>query len=313
MLEFRFRLGPTFSGGNSCAVAAGLKPGAGVQHTITGERSLPASLCLQEAGEGRFTIPIDSTISTGLKQDRHLFGGAAVGAAIVAMEQLSGQETIWACAQFQSLAKVGQVLELAETARIAGRSISQFSISAQVEGTTVMQLTGATGATRPHSADRDWIGRETMPDIATAKFVQVHHDAHEDIHGRFEARQVKGRFGKFSHDPRSADRKVEVWFKPLKGEVDRASLAMLADFVPATSSDALGIRSGGRSIDNHIRFGRFVPTEWVLAEFNMVALAHGTGFGQSTLYAEDGTVLAVGSQSFRISLSPRAGESGIEG
>ena len=290
-----------FDSGSASILLQGSSP-------ATENRLLTVNLHLQEAGEGRFTVLIDTPMSTGIKEDRHLFGGAGVAAAIHAMERFSGQEALWGCAQFQSVAKIGQTLELVETARVAGRSISQFSISAQVDGETVLQFTGATGDTRPHAEDQNWVHRETMPDIAAAKFVVAHNDAHEDIHGRFEARQVKGRFGKFSRDPRTDNQKVEVWFRPFSGVVDRAVLAMLCDFVPATTTNALGVRSGGRSIDNHIRFGRMVPTEWVLAEFHMVSIAHGTGYGMSTLYAEDGTIMAIGSQNFRLSLSPRADE-----
>jgi acyl-CoA thioesterase len=46
----------------------------------------------------------------------------------------------------------------------------------------------------------------------------------------------------------------------------------------------------------------------VLAEYHIVSVADGVGHGTATLYAEDGSLLAFGSQSVRLTLNPRPGE-----
>ena len=269
-----------------------------------------APITLAPAGADRFALPLDASLCTGAPDDRHMFGGAGAAAAVLAMEALSGQAALWVSAQFHQAPRVGRVLEMAERSRLAGRSSVQFTLQGTVDGEVAMEALGATGAAQPKGERRQWSRPETVPGPQDCKFVSVHRDAHEDVHGRFEARQARGRFGKFSHDPRSGDGRVLVWLRPFSGVVDRAALAVIADFLPACTSDALGVRCGGRSLDNLVRFAALVPTEWVLAEYRIDAVADGVGHGTTRLYAEDGTLLALGSQSFRLLLAPRAGEPG---
>jgi hypothetical protein len=267
-----------------------------------------SSLNLKCTGDGRFSLFLDAPLCTGARDDRHLFGGVGTAAAIMAMEALSGQSALWISAQFHAVAKVGQTLEVAQKSVLKGRSSAQFTLHTQVEGSTVMEAFGATGITIPLADDKSWSSLGAVPGPNASQPVAAHRNADEDVHGRFEARQARGRFGKFSHDPRSTDGKVLVWFRPFAGEIDRPTLAIIADFLPACTSNALGIRSGGRSMDNLMRFVRLVPTEWVLAEDHIAAVANGVGHGTATLYAEDGTLLAFGSQTFRLSITPRASE-----
>jgi hypothetical protein len=257
---------------------------------------------------GRFSLQLDASLCTGLRDDRHMFGGAGTAAAILAMEALSGQPALWVSAQFHTVAKVGQALLIEPRSVLTGRSVTQFALHAQVDGSTVMEMLGATGIMRPLAGNRSWTGLGTVPSAQESRLVTMHHNADEDVHGRFEARQARGRFGKFSHDPRSDDGKVVVWFRPLSGTIDRQALAIIADFLPACTSNALGVRSGGRSLDNLVRFSQLIPTEWVLAEYHIISVADGVGYGTATLYAEDGTLLAFGSQSFRLTMTPRPGE-----
>jgi len=266
------------------------------------------SLSLDRTGEGRFSIFLDASLCTGARDDRHMFGGAGTASAILAMEAMSGQAALWISAQFHTVAKAGQTLEVIRKSALSGRSAMQFTLHSQVEGNTVLEALGATGIQVPSADDRCWGNLGEVPPPDASPLVIAHRHADEDVHGRFEARQVRGRFGKFSRDPCSTDGKVLVWFRPFSGQVDRPTLAIIADFLPACTSNALGVRAGGRSMDNLIRFARLVPTEWVLAEYHIVSMADGVGHGTVTLYAEDGTLLAFGSQSFRLAITPRASE-----
>ena len=55
--------------------------------------------------------------------------------------------------------------------------------------------------------------------------------------------------------------------------------------------------AGGNSLDNTLRVGRLVPTEWVLLDIRVDLIANGFGHGVVHLWAEDGTLLATASQS----------------
>ena len=67
--------------------------------------------------------------------------------------------------------------------------------------------------------------------------------------------------------------------------------------VPFGISQALGERAGGNSLDNTIRVARRVPTEWLLLDVRIHAVAHGFGHGLVHMWAEDGSLLATASQS----------------
>ena len=65
----------------------------------------------------------------------------------------------------------------------------------------------------------------------------------------------------------------------------------------SASAQALGQRAGGNSLDNTLRVAHRVPTEWVLADIRVHAVADGFGHGLVHLWAEDGTLLGTASQS----------------
>ena len=67
--------------------------------------------------------------------------------------------------------------------------------------------------------------------------------------------------------------------------------------MPFGIGQALGQRAGGNSLDNTLRIAHRVPTEWVLADVRVHAVADGFGHGLVHLWAEDGTLLGTASQS----------------
>ena len=63
------------------------------------------------------------------------------------------------------------------------------------------------------------------------------------------------------------------------------------DYISGDSS------TGGNSLDNTLRVGRLVPTEWVLLDIRIHAVANGFAHGHLDMWAEDGT-LPYGSAEF---------------
>ena len=55
--------------------------------------------------------------------------------------------------------------------------------------------------------------------------------------------------------------------------------------------------AGGNSLDNTLRIGRLVPTEWVLLDIRIHMVERGFGHGLVHMFAEDGTLMATASQS----------------
>jgi acyl-CoA thioesterase len=72
----------------------------------------------------------------------------------------------------------------------------------------------------------------------------------------------------------------------------------LATTCPSASARRWGLAGGGNSsLDNTLRVYRLVPTEWVLLDIRIDAVARGFGHGIVHIWAEDGTLLATASQS----------------
>ncbi len=85
-------------------------------------------------------------------------------------------------------------------------------------------------------------------------------------------------------------------------EPSAATLAVIGDYVSGSLSQPLGVRTMGRSLDNTLRIAQLVPSEWVLCDIQMHALANGFGHGLAHLWAEDGTLLGTASQSIGVRL-----------
>lgn len=67
--------------------------------------------------------------------------------------------------------------------------------------------------------------------------------------------------------------------------------------MPFGLGQALGRRAGGNSLDNTLRIIDLVPTEWVLLDVRVHAIANGFGHGLVHLWSEGGSLLATASQS----------------
>jgi acyl-CoA thioesterase len=89
-----------------------------------------------------------------------------------------------------------------------------------------------------------------------------------------------------------------------------ADLAFIGDFMPLGFADASGKPYAGNSLDNTIRVGELVETEWVLLSVHVQQIANGFGYGRAELWADDGTLLGEVSQSAVLRKHSRIRETG---
>jgi acyl-CoA thioesterase len=102
-------------------------------------------------------------------------------------------------------------------------------------------------------------------------------------------------------DGTPGDGRAALWARmPELLDMSPAALAVLGDFVPFGVSQSTGRMAGGNSLDNTLRVATLVPTEWVLLDIRIHAIAHGFAHGLVHLWAEDGTLLATASQSVKV-------------
>lgn len=242
----------------------------------------------------RWSLPVTRSLSTG---GGFLFGGCALGAAISAMEGISGRDCVWATAQYLSYAKPGEVMDVDITIAVEGHQITQARAVGHVGNREILTVNAALG-TREIEQRGQW---ETMPDVPPPDRCspRPHRMPVEGtINERLEQRLVKGR----ETDQLSGehgDGQVLMWARipDVLDGVDASALAVLGDFVPMGVGQALGVQGGGNSLDNTLRVVHLVPTDWVLLDIRVHAVQRGFGHGLAHMFAEDGTLLATASQS----------------
>lgn len=248
----------------------------------------------------RFTLPVSPGVCVGPPDAMFLFGGAGLGAAVAALERVTGRPAVWATAQYLSFARPPAVLDLDVTVLVSGRYSSQARVTGHVGDTEILTVNAALGS-RP---DARRYQAPAMPPFAPAAdcppMIYSWVRSPDDVNARFEQRIAFGRYGlaRASGGP-SPDGRSAMWVRATDPGVvvDRVVLALIADFLPGGIGSAMGLAVGGNSLDNTIRYGRLVPTEWVLCDIHIEAAIDGFAHGRMQLFAEDGTLLASASQS----------------
>jgi acyl-CoA thioesterase len=225
-----------------------------------------------------------------------LFGGCGLGAAIEVLEQVTGRPCIWATAQFLSFARPPAILELDVVEAVRGNKISQARVTAHVGDREILTVIGALGR-RPGTLSGQWSTRPDVPPPADCPPRPMMSRHQGTIMDRFESKLADARpYWELTGVPGSGNAALWVRLPELVGN-SAASLAIIGDFVPFGIGQALGVRAGGNSLDNTLRVAHRVPTEWVLADVRVHAIADGFGHGLVHLWAEDGTLLGTASQS----------------
>ncbi len=241
----------------------------------------------------RWMLPVTPGISTG---GGFLFGGCGLGAAIAALEGTTGRPLIWATAQYLSYARPPSIVDIDVRVAVEGKQVTQARATAYVADTEILTVNAALGE-RPLDATGEWAQRPAVlpPEECPPRPKWRHVDG-DWIHTRLEERVALPAAGG-EHDPR-VDGRSTLWVRVPEGiDMGPVALAILGDFVPGGIGAALGRDAGGNSLDNTIRIVRPVPTEWVLLDIRVHAIANGFAHGLVHQWAEDGTLLATASQS----------------
>ena len=180
---------------------------------------------------------------------------------------------------------------------VRGHQISQARVIAHVGDREILTVVGALGQ-RPEPARRSVGDPTRRPAARRLPAAAADEPPRGHDHGslRVEARRRAARTGSSPGSPGSGN--ASLWVRlPELIDASAAALAIIGDFVPFGIGQALGLRAGGNSLDNTLRVAHRVPTEWVLADVRVHAIADGFGHGLVHLWAEDGTLLGTASQS----------------
>jgi len=231
------------------------------------------------------------------------YGGAGLALACAMIEHATSRTAVWCTVQFVSAAAHGDRLDFRAEVAAHGHRTSQVRVVGCVGDREVLTAVGAAGAAdgritqtfaaMPDVGPVDESARATWPrDADTAKtHFGITEIREAVIHGGTEGGATPG---------------MALWAR-IDGTPawTPALLSYVADVVPMAIHRALGGRQpGGMSLDNSIRVGPHVDTEWVLLALHPEAASHGYGHGSVHLWSPDGQLMGVASQTFALRSGP---------
>lgn len=235
--------------------------------------------------------------------DGALYGGTGIAVSVVAMEAATDREALWVTTQYVSTTHLGSVIEVTADVLASGRAISQVQVTGRHRGEVLFVSLGSTATPRAGGMTGQYV---TMPSVSgpdDSSPIPIAPDPAAEApiledHREYRAATVE--------DPRLGP-PMAVWARLREGRpLTRAAIAFLADMVPPAIARSAGSTGGGPSLDNSLRFGHVEDgLDWVLLELRG-HLAYGAhAHGSVTVWAPDGTLLAVGGQSANMMLGIR--------
>ncbi len=245
------------------------------------------------ANEDQFILPVTRPATVGPPEHPFVMGGACLAAAIDALELASGMPLLWSTIQFLSPTQGAEELHIECEQIGGGRSVGQWQAKLRLGERTVSQVIAALGAREP--SDQRLFAR--MPDVPAPDECEVKppdpNGFDDNLIGQLERRTAL----------EDNDNGIEaMWTLSRAGFAnDVGVLAMISDFFlgahPRTRT--------GSSLDATLRFIQSAPPGWVLSVTELAAFDRGTVHGQARHYAEDGSLLAISSQTGVLPRTPR--------
>ncbi len=243
----------------------------------------------------RWVLPVSPGVCT---PGGFLFGGCGLGAAIAALEGTTGRPVVWATGQYLSYARPPEVVDLDVIVAVSGHQITQARAVGHVADREVFTVNAALGQ-RPMEAQGTWAEMPDVPPPGECGQREMRFPSRgEWLQDRLDVRLARARSLDELPGPGMPGGRSALWAKlPQVLDLSAASLAVLGDYVPFGIGQALGLQAGGNSLDNTLRLGRLVPTEWVLLDIRVHQVVNGFGHGDVHLWSESGALLATASQS----------------
>jgi acyl-CoA thioesterase len=253
---------------------------------------------LEIGAEGASSFELTRALS---RLDGRLYGGTALGVAIVLGEVTTGRPALWTTVQFVSgKSEVGDRIECRTEVLAHGRRASQLRVRGYVREAEIFCAVGATADHKPEGMAGTF---QTMPTVlapeacALFRFPSGLIPEHMRERAAESMRLQEIRIAEPTAGYTSPPGEILFWTRVPDRNVSPATLGYLADMVPMSVAKALRRAGGGTSIDNTVRFGSVAGDhEWVLAQLDPHLAAGGFGHGTVHLWAPDGRLLGTGSQ-----------------
>jgi acyl-CoA thioesterase len=240
-------------------------------------------LGLERRAEGEWTFELTGPLS---RFDGKFYGGTGIAVMTALMEAATDRLPLWASVQFVGSADLGDRIDCHVEVLAEGRRTSQVRMTARVGDRTMLTGIGSVAEERdslsaqfggmpdidPPDATAEW--RPNVPfavDLQRQSWLQI-----------CELREV-------------GDRHL-LWARMRDMPQTFATLGFLADMVPSAVVRAAGRAGAGTSLDNAMRFGPRPESDWILIDFDPYLISRGYAHGAARLWAPDGTLLGIASQ-----------------
>ncbi|HEX4862606.1 MAG TPA: thioesterase family protein [Acidimicrobiales bacterium] len=243
-----------------------------------------AWLGTERAGTGRWRFTLTTPLS---RFDGKFYGGTGLAATTALMEAETQRRAVWATVQFAATADVGVEIECQVDVLAAGRTTSQVLVTGSTEEGLLFSALGATGEKRRGALEAQFGSPPAVPDPENCDSWRP---AVPNV-GGLNRGWLEGM------DIRQVEGGMAFWMRLLDRPLTRAALGFMADVVPSGVVRAAGRAGAGRSLDNSIRFGPDPVGDWLLVDIDPHLIAGGYVSGAARLWARDGTLLGIASQS----------------
>ncbi len=278
--------------------------GAGIDERIAADA---AFLGLEgDAGNGEFRFVVEDRLA---RMDGRLYGGTAIAVSIAAAEQVTRRSALWMTTQFVSTAAQEATISVRAEILAAAKRTSQVRITGtDDQGTVAFASLGATGHHRAggisgHFENCPEVGPPFEGDAWASPFSGMAEAAGIELaappvpRDTGFNRMIELRPAEIHAHPDPGPGRICLWVRRRDREpITPAMAAFVADMVPMAVARAAGVLAFGTSLDNTIRIGSFVQTEWVLLDLRP-HLAHGDyGHGAAHVWSQDGHLMATASQ-----------------
>ena len=256
-------------------------------------RLLGLEILSDEPAATRFTL--EPKLCRG---DGGLFGGTALAATLASFEIVSSRPALWATVQFVGAATQGDVIDVCTSVVARGRYVDQLQATATVGGRLVFSALGSTATRRPDGITG--LGH-TMPVVVPPEALEPMRPGRAGPEVEPMGHYLASEFREIPADEADRPGRLLMWARVLgESTTTAASLGFLADMVPLAVCRAVGVQGAGTSLDNTLRVGHLVDTEWVLVELDAHVADGGYGYGVSHMWSPDGTLMATGSQTAKL-------------